>query len=155
MTLKFTAAMSAMVLITLVDVHAQTELGQMETAAILSTIETMTDAFAAGDVGGVMSAYEAGATVVAEPGMPVTGEGALREMFAEFIAQGVAFTYGAHDVVTSGDVALHLMKWTAPGPEGDMVALSVAVLRKQPDSSWKMVIDHPFGDAVMHADAVR
>jgi hypothetical protein len=27
--------------------------------------------------------------------------------------------------------------------------LSVAVLRRQPDGSWVMVIDNPYGDAVL------
>ena len=44
------------------------------------------------------------------------------------------------------------MQWTAPDPAGDISALSVAVLRRQPGGSWKMIIDHPFGDAVMHKD---
>jgi ketosteroid isomerase-like protein len=73
-------------------------------------------------------------------------------MFASYVAAGVAFTYGAHEVVIAGDTALHLMKWTSPRPDGgDVGALSIAVLRRQPDSRWKMVIDHPFGDAVMAA----
>jgi hypothetical protein len=33
-----------------------------------------------------------------------------------------------------------------------MTALSVAVLRCQPDGNWKMMIDHPFGTGVMHRD---
>ena len=92
------------------------------------------------------------AVVVAQPGRTVAGDAALRAMFAEFIASGVDFTYGAHDVVVAGDTGLHLMSWTAPGPDGPMTALSVAVLLRQSDGSWKMVIDHPFGDAVMHQE---
>jgi ketosteroid isomerase-like protein len=30
-----------------------------------------------------------------------------------------------------------------------MRALSVAVLKRQPAGAWKVVIDHPFGDAVL------
>ena len=121
----------------------------MEESAVLKTIETMTSAFAAGDIDRVMSTYESGSVVVAQPGQPVSGSQQLRSMFADFVAAGVNFTYGAHDVVIAGDIGLHLMKWTAPGPDGDRTALSVAVLRRQPDGTWKMVIDHPFGDAVM------
>jgi uncharacterized protein (TIGR02246 family) len=121
----------------------------MDQPAILQTIETMTDAFAAGDVNTVMTAYEPGAVVVAKPGQPVAGQAELRQMFGQFVAAGVNFTYGAHDIVVAGDLGLHLMKWTAPTPDGPMTALSVAVLRRQKDGSWKMVIDHPFGDGVM------
>ena len=70
-------------------------------------------------------------------------------MFAGFIASGMRFSYGAHDVVVAGDTGLHLMQWTAEGPDGPMRALSVAVLRRQADGAWRMVIDHPFGDGVM------
>lgn len=124
----------------------------MDQATILETISAMTTAFAAGNIDGVMATYEPSAVVVAQPGQPVAGNAALRAMFAEFIASGVNFTYGAHEVVVAGDTGLHLMSWTAPGPDGPMTALSVAVLHRQPDGSWKMVIDHPFGDAVMHQE---
>lgn len=131
--------------------HAQ-EMKMTEMTPVTSTIDRMTSAFAAGDVDTIMSTYAPGAVVIGEPGKPVSGETALRGMFAAFIKSGVAFTYGAHDVVVAGDLALHLMKWTAPGPDGKKVnALSVAVLKRQSDGVWRMVIDHPFGDGVMHA----
>jgi len=119
---------------------------------ILAVINSMTTSFAAGNIDAVMSTYASEAVVVSEPGKPVQGEPALRTMFASFVEAGAAFTYGAHEVVVAGDTALHLMKWTAPQPDGnDASALSVAVLRRQPNGRWKMVIDHPFGDAVMSA----
>ena len=121
-----------------------------EESAVLGTIEAMTSAFAVGDIDGIMATYEPVAVVVAEPGKPVTGNEALRGMFTAFVAAGINFSYGSHEVVTAGDTALHLMKWTATGPDGTaQSALSVAVLRRQEDGEWKMVIDHPFGDAVM------
>ena len=124
----------------------------MDQTAILETISAMTTAFATGNIDGVMATYVPSAVVVAQPGQPVAGNAALRAMFAEFIASGVTFSYGAHEVVVAGDTGLHLMSWTAPGPDGPMTALSVAVLLRQPDGSWKMVIDHPFGDAVMRQE---
>ena len=59
----------------------------METKdAIVSTILTMTDAFQKGDIAAILRSYEPGAAVVGEPGKPLTGEPALRAMFAAFIA---------------------------------------------------------------------
>ena len=128
------------------------EISMSEETNVLATVETMTSAFAMGDIDRVMSTYAPGAVVVGEPGQPVTGDAALRAMFAAFVESGVAFTYGAHEVVVAGDTALHLMKWTAPGPDGSEAnALSIAVMRRQPDGGWKMIIDHPFGDGVMHS----
>jgi ketosteroid isomerase-like protein len=133
-----------------VTINANAGEGQkMDENSIIRTIETMTGAFAKGDIDEIMSTYEKGAVVVGAPGAPVVGDLALRRMFADFVAAGVTFTYGGHEVVVSDDVGLHLMKWTAPGPEGLQSALSIADLRRQADGSWKMVIDHPFGDGVM------
>jgi ketosteroid isomerase-like protein len=153
MKIKVAAALALLLMFAGSGSQAQTGDVSMDKAAILKTIETMTGNFAAGNIDGVMATYESGAVVVGQPSQPVSGHEALRAMFQQFVEQGVAFTYGAHEVVVAGDVALHLMKWTAPNPQGDMSALSVAVLRRQPDGTWKMVIDHPFGDAVMHAPA--
>lgn len=132
-------------------VQAQ-ETSMSDETKVLATIESMTSAFAAGDVDRIMSTYAPGAVVVGEPGQPTTGDAPLRAMFTAFIESGVSFTYGDHEVVIAGDTALHLMQWRAPGPDGvETSALSVAVLRRQLDGAWKMVIDHPFGDAVMRA----
>lgn len=117
----------------------------MENENILHTIDTMTSAFSRGEIENIMSTYEAGAVVLAAPGQSVTGSDALKSMFADFIAAGAEFTYGDHEVIVAGDIGLHLMKWTA----GEQTALSVAVLRRQADGNWKMVIDNPFGNAVM------
>lgn len=155
MKLKHAVAIAAMCLTNINPANAETETKPMQETAILTTISTMTDAFAKGDIDGIMSTYEPAASVLAQPGQPVTGDEQLRAMFADFIASGINFEYGAHDVVISGDIALHLMKWTAPSPEGDMSALSVAVLRKQTDGTWKMVIDHPFGDTVMQPSPIH
>ncbi|MCP5160766.1 MAG: DUF4440 domain-containing protein [Hahellaceae bacterium] len=100
---------------------------------VLALIDVMTTAFAKGDVNTVMSTYSPEAVVVGEPGKLVTGNSALRTMFASYTEAGINFTYGAHEVVIAGDTALHLMKWTAPQPDGgESSALSIAVLRRQP-----------------------
>lgn len=121
---------------------------------IVSTIVTMTDAFHRGDITGILRTYEPTAVVVGEPGKPVTGEAALRTMFGGFIALKPEFTYSGHDVITAGDLALHLAPWQMTGmaPDGTKVqqrGLSVAVLRRQADGRWLMVIDQPYGDALL------
>jgi ketosteroid isomerase-like protein len=103
-----------------------------------------------------MRTYEPGAVVVGEPGVPVAGDAELREMFAGFIAARARLTFGGHEVIHAGDIALHVMPWRMQGvaPGGAPLTangLSVAVLRRQADGRWLMVIDHPYGDAMLHA----
>ena len=123
-------------------------------AKILSTIDAMTDAFHRGDIDGIMRTYEPGAVVVAQPGTPISGTPALRAMFAGFVAAKAHFTFLGHEVIQAEDVALHLTPWRMAGvaPDGKAVearGLSVAVLRRQPDGRWLMVIDDPFGDTLL------
>lgn len=121
-------------------------------AEVLSTIEAMTSAFHQGDVEGIMRSYEPAAVVVGQPGAPVQGDGPLRAMFAGFISAKAHFTFDGHEVIAAGDIALHVTPWRMTGvaPDGSAIAgagLSVAVLRRQADGRWLMVIDNPFGDA--------
>ena len=129
-------------------------------ANILSTVNDMTNAFQKGDVDGILRTYEPGAVVVGEPGAPVSGTPALRAMFAGFIAAKPHFTFLGHEVIQAEDVALHLTPWRMAGvaPDGTAVAasgLSVAVLRRQPDGHWLMVIDDPYGDALLNQPISR
>ncbi|NGO56158.1 YybH family protein, partial [Allomesorhizobium camelthorni] len=75
-------------------------------ARIQSTIDAMTSAFARGDIDGVMATYEPDAVVVGQPGKPVSGTPALREMFAGFIALNPKFTFTSQDIVQAKDIAL-------------------------------------------------
>lgn len=118
--------------------------------AVQTAIEKMTSAFEKSDIDAVMRSYEPGAAILFEPGQPVTDETQLRQMFAGMAAAKPVFTYSGHEVVVSGDTAIHIAPWqmTAHTPDGQEIkqsGLSVAVLRRQTDGSWKMVIDNPHG----------
>lgn len=117
---------------------------------VQTTIEGMTTAFQNGQIDAVMNVYEPGAAVLFEPGKPITDEQQLRQMFTGMAAAKPVFTYAGHEVVVSGDTAVHIAPWNmvAHGPDGKEIrqsGLSVAVLRRQADGSWKMVIDNPHG----------
>ena len=116
-----------------------------------------TQAFDQGDVDAVMALYEPGATLVAQPGEePVRGTEAIREALNGLLSMfagepkfelrfGKAFEGG-------DDLALLLSRWTmtGSGQDGDPLELSgqtADVVRRQPDGSWRIAIDNPFGDA--------
>jgi uncharacterized protein (TIGR02246 family) len=121
---------------------------------IQTTIDTNNKAVAAGDMEAILATFEATATMVAQPGMTVSGTPALREAFKQFLAINPHITVINQDLVQSGDIALHSYTWKMNGktPDGHPVeqsGFSLVVLRKQPDGKWLMVIDNPFGDALL------
>ncbi len=98
----------------------------------------------------VLSLYEPEAVLVPEPGAePVSGQG-LREAHEGFIALKPTFTVDTESVIQLGDIALLRSSWTVQGtnPDGTPVEMShrgTEVVRKQPDGSWRYIIDNPFG----------
>jgi uncharacterized protein (TIGR02246 family) len=126
----------------------------MDHAQIQATIDTNNKAVAAGDMEAILATFEPTATMVAQPGVTVSGTEALREAFKQWLAIKPQITLINHDIVQSGDIALHSYTWKMSGktPDGQAIeqsGFSVAVLRKQPDGKWLMVIDNPFGDALL------
>lgn len=122
---------------------------------VLAAIQTMTESFQANDIAKVMESYEIPATVMFEPEAPVSDAAQLEQMFSGMAMVNPVFEYAAgHEVIVNGDIALHISPWTMTGrtPEGQEIAqegLSVAVLRRQTDNSWKMVIDNPHGGRLL------
>ena len=121
---------------------------------VIAAIQTMTQAFHEGDLARVMDSYEPEATVVFEPGVPVSHRAGLEEGFRKFFSISPRFTYGEHAVTVCGDVATHFAPWTMRGtaPDGSAIedhGLTVAVLRRQPDGRWRMIIDVPYGDYLL------
>lgn len=125
---------------------------------VLAAVEHMTHSFQASDIASVMASYEEKATVVFEPEAPVSDNEQLEQMFSGMAALKPVFDYpSGHDVIVNGDIALHISPWTMTGktPDGQEITqngLSVAVLRRQADGAWKMVIDNPHGGQLLNAD---
>lgn len=120
---------------------------------VLATIINMGGSYNARDIGAVMKAYEESAVVLFEPGKPVSGMANVNAAFEASLAVSPQFEFGKHEVVIAGDIALHLTPWTMTGktPDGHSICqtgLSVAVLRKQANGEWLMVIDNPHGQAL-------
>lgn len=125
-----------------------------EEQKVQAVIERMTSAFQDGDIDTVMASYEAGASIVFEPGKPVSNADVARQMFTGMAAIKPKFKYSGHEVVVTGDIAVHFSPWemTATAPDGTPVkqsGLSVAVLRKQANGTWLMVVDNPHGQRLL------
>jgi len=121
---------------------------------VLALIEAMTGALEKGDVDAVMRTYEENQSIAFEPGEPVSDGAVSRQMFQQLRTLKPQFSYSGHEVIVEGDIAVHFAPWQMTGiaPDGQEVTgkgLSVAVLRRQADGSWKMVIDNPHGSRLL------
>jgi ketosteroid isomerase-like protein len=126
-----------------------------EQAKALNTITSMTAAFHQKDMAGVMASYENGGAVMFEPGNAIRDPEVIQQMFAGFFQINPNFTYPkGHEVYIANDIALHIAPWVMTGKAPDDTeisknGLSVAVLRKQANGDWLMVLDNPNGQALL------
>ncbi|WP_029064355.1 DUF4440 domain-containing protein [Labrenzia sp. DG1229] len=121
---------------------------------VLTLVQKMTSAFEAGDLDTVMRTYEPNQTIMFEPGNPVSDGETAKTIFERSAAISPRFSYSGHEVIVEGDIAIHIAPWQMSGTDRDGSAikgegLSIAVLRRQPDGSWKMVIDNPHGSHLL------
>ena len=111
------------------------------------------EGLSAGDLEALMTLYETEAILLAQPGeAPVKGTEAIRAALQGFLATQPTFTLQVRQIFETGDLALSFADWTltGTGPDGEAIELSGQtsdVLRKQPDGTWRFVIDNPFGSA--------
>jgi len=105
----------------------------------------------AGDIDGLLSLYEPGASLAAPDGSVAVGHDAIRASLAMFAQSSVRMQMNVVKVVRGGDLAVLTNEWRATGraPDGsplDISGRAIEVVRRQPDGSWRFVVDDPYGD---------
>jgi ketosteroid isomerase-like protein len=91
----------------------------------------------AGDVEGLVALYEPGAVLAFPPGRLATGHDEIRAVYTGLLADRPVFSSaGQQPVVRHGDLALTSTRLPGGGATAE-------VARRQPDGSWRWVIDHP------------
>ncbi len=91
----------------------------------------------AGDVEGLVALYEPGAVLAFPPGRLATGHDQIRQVYAELLANRPLFdSAGQQPVIRNGDLALTSTRLPGGGA-------TVEIARRQPDGSWRWVIDQP------------
>ena len=126
----------------------------MATTTVQEMMDTFFERFNSGDVEGILALYEPEATFVDEPGKVVQGTDALRESLNGFMSMKPTLELVKHETLISGDIATNYAQWTltGTGPDGEPVSMegvAVDVVRRQPDGTWKFVIDNPWGAAIL------
>jgi uncharacterized protein (TIGR02246 family) len=108
------------------------------------------EAVNAGDLEAVVALYEPGASFVQRDGAAV-GHVAIRAAVGRMLAARPQITCDVRRVTRSGeDLALLYNDWilTMPGPDGRAVeraGKALELVRRQPDGTWRFVIDDPYG----------
>jgi uncharacterized protein (TIGR02246 family) len=113
-------------------------------------IELFAKLIGEGDAESALALYEEDAAFVPQPGQLVQGRDEIRPALQQFAALRPTLTGEIEKVVAAGDAALLINSWDLRGtdPEGGEVTMSgrsADVLRKQPDDTWRIAIDDPWG----------
>ena len=91
----------------------------------------------AGDVAGVLALYEPDAVLAFPPGQLTRGHERIREVYRDFLASGpVLGSAGQLPAIVNGDIALTTTRLPGGGA-------TTEIARRQPDGSWRWVIDQP------------
>jgi ketosteroid isomerase-like protein len=91
----------------------------------------------AGDVEGLVALYEPGAVLAFPAGRLTVGHDQIRQVYTELLADKPSFSSaGQQPVIRNGDLALTSTRLPGGGA-------TVEVARRQPDGSWRWVIDQP------------
>ena len=112
-------------------------------------IESFIAAANAGDIERILALYESGARL-AFPGQPAVGLDAIRAALGNLLTQKPTMTAGRRASAKLGDLALLRSEWSFTGTDQtgarvDMSGESVELVRRQPDGTWRYVIDLPTG----------
>jgi len=105
----------------------------------------------AGDLDALVDLYEPGATLLPNPGESAVGRGAIREALSAFVAVKAQIRLRVGQVTRAGDdLAMLYGDWSGhfTDPDGARVEIagqSVEVVRRQPDGTWRFVLDDPYG----------
>ena len=120
-------------------------------------VELLDRAFNAGDLDAVLGFYEAAAVVVTEPGKLARGREELRNFFQQVMGSDTSAKQVKTHVIEADGLALFLSRWTLRRGDGNPDATSqtfvaTTVFRKQPDGTWKVLIDNPLGPLVLGSE---
>ena len=108
------------------------------------------EALSSGDLEGALAMYEPDACFDDGDGSPAYGHEQIMAKLADLIALDPTLDCYEIDVVENGDMAVLRARWTFSGTNSDGASFdlqgrSIEVVRRQPDGTWRFVIDLPSG----------
>jgi enoyl-CoA hydratase len=108
----------------------------------------------AGDLEGLIALYEDEATLIGPDGRSAAGNDAIRKRLDTLLAMAPQITLTSSQAVIAGDVALLSNRWRmtlgpSDGERAGTERTSTEVARRQPDGSWRYVIDDSASTTVL------
>jgi len=105
----------------------------------------------AGDLDGLVALYERAASLVRADRTAAVGHEAIGDELTGIVALRPKITMNVKQVFSGGDdVAVLYNDWQASATDGDgkrieLSGRAVEIVRRQPDGTWRFVIDDPYG----------
>jgi ketosteroid isomerase-like protein len=117
-------------------------------------VHFLDQAFSDGDVDAILGFYEDAAVVVTEHGKIARGKAELRSFFQRVASAGSSATQLKTHVLEADGVALFMSRWKLNEKGGDVSRTFIAttVFRRQPDGSWRALIDNSIGPLILGPD---
>ena len=107
--------------------------------------EIFKEALDARDLDRILALYEPDAAFVQETGEVLRGVDAIRPLQEQFIALDPEFEHEIVSVVEGPGVAIVYTNWTIRSGGRELRGKTTDVVRQQPDGTWRLVIDNPWG----------
>lgn len=100
------------------------------------------------DLEGMVNCYDEDARFCPTPGIVLRGHAQIREAMRGYMAMKPKLELTVKQVVEAGDIALVICEWefTGTDPSGKPITLRAEgreVHRRQPDGTWRILIDNP------------
>jgi uncharacterized protein (TIGR02246 family) len=108
-------------------------------------------AFNAGDIDATVACYEPQACFVLKSGYAARGAAELREMYRATFSYKPDLELNVRKIISAGDdLALVIVEWKSKtvslsGAAKVWAGTATDVVRRQPDGTWKLALDNPYG----------
>jgi uncharacterized protein (TIGR02246 family) len=108
-------------------------------------------AFNAGDIDATVACYEPRACFILKSGHAARGTAELRDMYRATFSYKPDLELNVRRIISAGDdLALVIVEWksktvSSAGETKVWAGTATDIVRRQPDGTWKLALDNPYG----------